>query len=173
MVFEKFKKAQIRDAKRGLAANKKKDTGSLGRSLKGVVKKFAFRGAGGKFTGGTTMPSLDFSFNEYGKYVDEGVKGSKSSTLAPNSRYKYSGNKKAVNVTAIRQWLGRKGLPLSLTYIISKKVYERGLKTTNFWSSPFRKNLSKYVYQYQKAIADDIATNVSNKLMKQMQSKIK
>ena len=170
-ILNKFKKAQVRDSKRGLAKAKLKDTSTLNRSVRGIVKKFAFRGSGGRFTGGTTMPSLDFKYLMYGEFHDKGVKGSKSSQNAPTSPYKYRGGGKTIKQQPIRQWLQRKGLPTSLTYIISKRIYERGLKTTNWWSTPFRKNYSKYMHQYHKAIADDIATNVGNQLIKQLKTK--
>lgn len=167
-VLERFKKAQIRDSKNALKGQKKKDTGSLLNSIKGTVKKFAFRNKG-KFTGGTTLPSLTLQYLDYGKYVDEGVRGSKENR-APNSPYKYTGNFKSTNVKAIRGWLGRKGLPLSLTYIISKRIYERGLKPTKFWNSPFKKNYYKYMNEYTRAIGADIAVNVANQLTKQIKT---
>ena len=163
-ILEAFKKKQIADSKNALKGKGKSNTGKLANSIKGVVKKFAYRQSG-RFTGGTTMPSLDFQYMQYGDYQDKGVKGSKENR-APRSPYKYTGNFKATNINSIRRWLGSKGLPTSLTFVIARSVYQRGLKPSNWWSSPFKKNYRSKMKQYHSAIADDIVVNVANQLVK-------
>lgn len=165
-VFEKFKKKQIADSKNALKGKGHSNTGRLAASIKGAVKKYAFRSSG-RFTGGTTLPSLEFQYLQYGDYQDEGVKGSKINR-APKSQYKYTGNFKATNINSIRKWLGTKGLPTSLTFIISRSIYEKGLKPTNWWSSPFKKNYKRYMDKYTSALGNDIAVNVANQLTKKL-----
>lgn len=163
-----FRKFMLLRAKT-ILRQKKKGRTNLAESLKGVVKKRMNRGADGRFTGGSSLPSLEFSMNSYGKYVDEGVQGVES-TKAPMSPYRFTGRYRTVNRKAISEWLARKGKPQSLTYVIARSIYKKGIKPTHFWNSPFKKAFPRYVKKYHKAVADDIAVNIANQITKALKN---
>ena len=50
----------------------------LQKSIKGKISQKLFRDSKGRFTGGGEQPMLTFSFNAYGEFVDQGVKGTDS-----------------------------------------------------------------------------------------------
>ena len=176
-VLLKFSKYVVRSAKANLGKEGHKASGKLRRSIKGTVKKTANRDLKGKFTGGSSMPSLDFEMKEYGKYIDLGVRG-KSSNYTTNalSPFKFGryGDKKAVPVAPIKAWCRQKGLPVKAAYAIAKSVYQKGIKRSMFFSKPFEKRYKPTMRLYHAAIADDMATNIANQLEKKLrQNKLK
>lgn len=142
--------------------------GALLQSIKGKVNKKMNRGISGRFAGGANMPSLTVSMLDYGKFVDEGVKGSKDNKVSGKAPYKFSGNSKTVPVDNIKKWCNKRGLSEKLAYIIAKSVYEKGIKRSEFFIRPFEKRFPKLVDDYAHAISLDIAHNFAN----QIQNKI-
>ncbi len=105
---------------------------------------------------------LDFLMEDYGTFVDKGVKGKTSTypeTQSALSKYQYgSGNfPKGGLRDGIRGWLKKKRFQFrdkkgrfmsyeSMTYLISRSIYNKGLKANLFFTRPFElglKNLSK------------------------------
>jgi hypothetical protein len=172
-VLEKYKKYVVLAAKRNLSG-KHKGSGSLSRSIKGYIDKKFNRNIAGKFTGGSTLPSLTFEFNEYGEFLDQGVKGSRSNYVAnAASPYKFGRNmdKKSVPVRPIKKWLASKGLNQKLAYAIAKSIYQKGIKRTLFFSKPFEKRYKPMVRAYHSAVADDMAKNIANQLAKKLKQR--
>lgn len=146
-----------------------KGTGSLYKSIKGKVTSRMNRGLKGRFTGGTTLPSLEFTMNSYGKFLDEGVRGSKSNYLANrDTKNKFRGGKKSVPTGPIKKWLKSKGLSEKLAFVIGRSIYQKGIKQTKFFTKPLEKRNKIYMKLYHKAIADDIANNFANQIAKQL-----
>ncbi len=144
-------------------------SGALYRSIKGKVSSRMNRGLKGRFTGGSEMPSLEFEMAIHGKFLDEGVKGSKSNYLENrDSKNKFRSGKKSVPLKPIRSWLKRKGLSEKLAFVIGRSIYQKGIKATKFFTKPLEKRNAIYMKSYNKAVADDIANNFANQIAKQL-----
>lgn len=109
--------------------------------------------------------SLSFYMLEYGAFVDEGVQGKKSSSKAPNSPFKFGTGNSPVRTAGgmqgiILAWIKRKGIKgrdkgytdkngkvhkgtgrfishKSLSFLITRSIYNTGLKPTLFFTKPF------------------------------------
>ena len=157
-VFNLFGKKVVDTAKGILKAKGKNASGKLADSLSydlhvypSGALELSFKGAG------------------YAKFVDKGVKGSKSSAKAPSSPYKFTGNKKTVNIGAIDKWVVRKGLKAarnekgkfikrkSLVGAIARSIYLYGIEPTNFFTGAVDKNIKTLPPQIAKAYANDAA----------------
>lgn len=91
--------------------------------------------------------SLSFLMEDYGTFIDKGVKGRDSSTKAPNSPYQYK-NKMPL-IKALDGWVIKKGLKgirnkkgqfisrESIKFAIAKSIQLTGIETTNFFTKPF------------------------------------
>ena len=136
--LENFRRQVVKEARKN--AQKQSASGQLAKSLtsKLNVSKNSF--------------SLEFLMNEYGNYQDKGVRGAKSSAKAPNSPYKYTN--KMPNPKVFDKWVIRKGIAprtkkgafmsrKSLTFLIARSVFEKGIKPTLFFTKPFEKNFKK------------------------------
>jgi len=172
-VLEKFKKYVVRASKANLLRGKggrfSGKAGALHKSIKGTISKKFNRSLKGRFTGGTQMPSLSFSMLDYGKFVDEGVKGSKSSYIKNSkSPYKFSGSKKSVPVEPIKNWCNKRGISDKLAFVIARSIYEKGIERTEFFLKPFESRMDGMLHKYHSAIADDIADNFANQLRKKL-----
>jgi len=103
---------------------------------------------------------LDFFFEDYGNYVDKGVRGVNSTyseTRAAMSPFQYgSGTGPKGGLTkGIDKWLrqkkfrwrdklGRYVSYKSMRYLIVQKIYFQGLKASLFFTKPFEAGLNKY-----------------------------
>lgn len=175
-VLDKFRRYVVQQSKSNLTKGKHKPSGSLYGSINGYVSKKFNRDLKGRFTGGTTMPSLTFEMNDYGKFLDEGVKGSKSNYIKNiSSPYEFgrNGDKKSVPVEPIRKWVKQRGLKAGSEYAIAKSIYQKGIERTGFFSKPFAKRFKITKKLYHKAIADDIAANFANQMQRSIQNKLK
>ena len=88
---------------------------------------------------------------DYGIFVDKGVKGVSSSSKAPNSPFKFgSGSGRAGGLTrGIDGWVKRKRIQFKergtgkfmsydqTSYLIRNSIWNKGLETTNFFERPF------------------------------------
>ena len=154
----------ITQSKRNLTRIKMRNS-SLYKSLRGIVMNQ--RNLLGQFSSG--MPQLTFYMNDYGKFVDEGVHGSKSSYIANrDSKNKFKGGKKSVPLGPIRKWCKQKGISTKLAFVIGRSIYEKGIKASQFFTKPLEKRDKSFKAQYHQAIADDIATNFANKIQKKL-----
>jgi len=96
-VLDTFGRKVVQTARGILNAKGKNASGDLGSSLGYFIKVYP-------------SGAVDMSFvaEGYAKFVDKGVKGSKSSAKAPNSPYKYSNKQPPSGV--IDKWAVRKGI---------------------------------------------------------------
>ena len=116
---------------------------------------------GGKNTSGELYDSLKYNINvsknsfqldilmsDYGKFIDKGVKGSKSSQKAPNSPFKYTNKMPPARVFS--KWIVKKGFAprndkgqfqtrKSLQFAIARSIFLTGIKTSNFITTPFER----------------------------------
>lgn len=175
-VLDSFKRYVVQQSKSNLTKGNHNASSALYGSIKGYINKRQKRSLAGKFTGGSSMPSLSFEMNGYGEFLDKGVQGSKSNYIENrNTPYKFgrNGDKKSVPVEPIRKWVQSKGLDAGSEYAIAKSVYQKGIKRTSFFSKPFNKRFTSTMNSYHRAIADDIANNIANQLAKQLRQKNK
>jgi hypothetical protein len=115
---------------------------------------------------------LDFLMEDYGTFVDKGVKGKTSTypeTSAALSQFQYgSGNfPKGGLRDGIKgwlekkrfQWRDKKGKFMSydtMTYLISRSIYNKGLKANLFFTTPFELGLQNLPKQLTDAFSLDI-----------------
>lgn len=115
---------------------------------------------------------LDFLMEDYGTFVDKGVRGKTSTypeTSAALSQFQYgSGNFPKGGLTeGIKgwlekkrfQWRDKKGKFMSydtMTYLISRSIYNKGLKANLFFTTPFELGLQKLPKQLTDAFSLDI-----------------
>ena len=150
--LERFRDFVINEAKKNLNSLKKNDSKGLYQSLKGNVK---------------AMPNsfyMDFEMNDYGKFQDKGVKGKDPSKVsknarikgqqAPNSPYKFGSGSAAgqwgMFVSNIQKWAQKRNIRLrddkgkykkggysTKAQIIAGNIYNRGIKPSLFFTTPF------------------------------------
>ena len=115
---------------------------------------------------------LDFQMEDYGTFVDKGVRGKTSTypeTSAALSQFQYgSGNfPKGGLRDGIKgwlekkrfQWRDKKGKFMSydtMTYLISRSIYNKGLKANLFFTTPFEAGLKNLPKQLTDAFSLDI-----------------
>ncbi len=115
---------------------------------------------------------LDILMDEYGEFVDQGVKGANPNLVkdgeqkAPNSPYKYTNKKPPVNF--IRQWAKQRNFRLrdekgrfkkgnyeAIGYILQKSIFAQGMKPTFFLTKPFEQAFKRLPKEMEKAFAKD------------------
>lgn len=142
-ILNTFAKTVIRNAKRNLQRKGKNATRDLSSSLDYEldVNKNSF--------------SLQFFMLEYGAFVDEGVRGKKSSKKAPQSPFRFKS--KMPPREPIRKWLKVKGIrgrdkqgrfikQDSTAFLIQRSIRDYGMKPSLFFTKPFQnafKNLDE------------------------------
>jgi hypothetical protein len=115
---------------------------------------------------------LDFLMEDYGTFVDKGVRGKTSTypeTKAALSQFQYgSGNFPKYGLRdGIKgwlekkrfQWRDKKGKFMSydtMTYLISRSIYNKGLKANLFFTTPFEAGLQNLPKQLTDAFSLDI-----------------
>ena len=120
---------------------------------------------------------VDFLMEDYGIFVDKGVKGKTSTypeTQAALSQFQYGSGTgiKGGLTRGIRQWLGKKKFQWkdkktgrfmsyeSMTYIIARSIYNKGLKANLFFTRPFEKGLEKLPQELYNAFVDDVDSTI-------------
>jgi hypothetical protein len=115
---------------------------------------------------------------EYGAFVDEGVQGKRSSAKAPQSPFRFgsgSGRKGGLR-EAISKWIERKGIQgrdnqgrfisnKSLTTLISRSIYNKGIAPSMFFTKPFEnafKNLPDEIIQKFNLDIDELIESSLN-----------
>jgi len=137
--------------------NLKSDTGYLGNSL-----DYEFK---------VSKRSFQFAFfmEEYGLFVDKGVKGTVSSSKAPNSPYKFgTGSGRPGGLTdGINGWVKRKRFQFrkpdgkfmsyeSTAFTIIRNIWRTGQEPTNFFTTPFEREFDKLPDEVVEAYALDM-----------------
>ena len=115
---------------------------------------------------------LDFLMEDYGTFVDKGVRGKTSTypeTSAALSQFQYgSGNFPKGGLTeGINEWMKKKRFQWrdkrgrfmsyeSMSYIIARSIYNKGLKANLFFTTPFELGLQNLPKQLTDAFSLDI-----------------
>ena len=119
---------------------------------------------------------LEFLMEDYGAFVDKGVKGKTSTypeTSSALSKFQYgSGTGPKGGLTkGIRKWLQKKRFQFrdkkgrfmsyeSMTYLISRSIYNKGLKANLFFTKPFEAGIKRLPDELIKGFALDIEDNI-------------
>ena len=164
-VLEKYAKYVIQQSRSNLT-KAGKGRGNLSKSLEYFIQD----------------TRVTFKSEEYGVFVDKGVKGKDPSKVspnakikgqqAPNSKYRFGSGKsnktfkdfarnmsvwaKSKNIR-FRDEKGRfaKGAYKSLGYVIASNIYNRGIRPTMFFTKPFEAGIVKYSDEMIEAIFND------------------
>lgn len=155
-----FAKGVIMQSRRNLTTSGTKDSGSLHKSLEYEleVHKNSF--------------SLAFLMEDYGKFVDQGVRGKFSASKAPKSPYRFgtgSGRKGGLT-KAINKWVRSKGIQFrdrktgrfidydGTAFVIARSIYRTGIKPSLFFTKPFENAFKRLpdelVEQYGLSVDD-------------------
>ena len=140
--LNQFAKKVIRNAKNRL--RKKRASGDLAASL------------GYDLDTHKNSFSLQFFMLDYGAFVDEGVRGKKSSARAPKSPFRFKGRSSNGQFEkTIAKWIKQKGIKgrdkktgrfitdKSLNFLIRRSVINNGIKPSLFFTKPFEHAFSK------------------------------
>jgi hypothetical protein len=160
--IKRFRDYVIQQSRSNLTKGGKNSSKSLYNSLKGEIvtdKGFTIVG---------------FKMDDYGTFVDLGVKGKTSSLKAPNSPYQFgSGTGKKGGLTkGINKWVKQKGFQFrdkrgrfmsydSTAYLITRSIFHKGIKPSLFFTKPFEAGYKKYIdIDLVKAFGQDVETMV-------------
>ena len=107
---------------------------------------------------------LSIGMDEYGKFQDKGVSGTKKKYNTP---YKYTNKMPPPKVFS--QWVVRKGLEgtrdkktgkflsrKSLQYAVAKNIFKYGIKPTMFFTKPFETGFANLPEELQGAFSIDV-----------------
>lgn len=120
---------------------------------------------------------LDFLMEDYGPFVDKGVKGLTSTypeTASALSKFQYgsgTGPKNGLR-DGIKKWVAEKRFQFrdkktgrfmsyeSTAYIIARSIYNKGLKANLFFTQPFELGMKNLTKQLQDAFSLDIENGI-------------
>jgi len=146
-LLDDFKDNVVREARKNV-----KSKGALKNSIKGFVKE------------SPNSIQISFEMESYGPFVDQGVKGNKSSNKGnrqSESPYKFGTNSSLIGKAKggmsgiMTKWVKQKGFQWkdkktgrfmsykSMGYIIARSIYSKGLKPSLFFTKPFEKYFKK------------------------------
>lgn len=129
---------------------------------------------------------IGFSMDGYGQFVDQGVKGKSSSTKAPNSPFQFGkswGKKQGGLSKSILSWVKARGIQFrekegkgvkgqflshrQTAFLITRSIYHKGIKPSNFFSRPLELGFKKYVEtDLMKAFGEDVDIMIQHNLIK-------
>jgi len=148
--LEKYAKYVIQQARSNLTKGKQNASKELYNSLSYKVQK----------------KSVLFDMPVYGAFQDEGVKGTKSNYIV-NKNTDYSFRDKMPPAKPFEKWIKQKGIQgrdkktgrfisrQSLSYIIARSIYNKGIRATMFFTKPFEAGLDKYSDEIVFGFIDD------------------
>ena len=153
------------DSSRNNLTNDKKGGGDLFNSIKYTYEK------------SEDMFLLDFLMEDYGPFVDRGVKGLTSTypeTASAMSKFQYgsgTGPKNGLR-DGIKKWVAEKRFQFSdkktgrfmsyesTAYIIARSIYNKGLKANLFFTQPFELGMRNLRKELQSAFSLDIENGI-------------
>lgn len=169
--------------------NKNSSSGNLANSLTSKIEDKA-----------SNNPKLAFYAEDYGKFVDEGVQGNDPQAMpqgslsrynkAPMSPYRFgSGNYSGSGGlrSAIDKWVVQKGIPnvrdekgrfikrKSMVYLISRSIWNTGVKPTYFFTNALDSEIKginrKLTFAYLKDLRNGLEKNAKQKGLTYKRSK--
>lgn len=150
--LDDFKKYVIQQARTNLTKGKKNVDKKLYNSLQGFLDESpaGFR--------------LYFEMEDYGMFQDKGVSGKKNKYDTP-----FSYKNKRPPIGPLAQWAKKKNIRLrdeqgrfkkgnynTIGFLISKSIFEKGLKPSLFFTKPFERAIKRLPEDLQDAFGEDI-----------------
>ena len=144
-------------------------SGKLKDSLDYLIETKQNRNTKGQFQSGFNF-NLSFLMEDYGKFIDEGVSGTKYKV--PNgSRFGF--DTKMPPKGSIRRWMAQKKVKARdlktksfvkqteanvdrAAFLISRSIKQRGIPKSEFFQAPFRLEFSKLPEEVLKAVSMDV-----------------
>ena len=142
--LEKYSKYVIQQSRANLTRKGNKASGKLYQSLGYQIK----------------APKVKFESLEYGTYLDKGVRGAKSyyadeATSGSPFKYKHHPSSDGPFAKSLSKWIKQKGIRgrdkkgrfitnQSLSYLIARSIYKKGIRATMFFTKPFERGLDLY-----------------------------
>ena len=134
----------------------------LTKGRKNVSKKL-YNSLGYKINATQDSISVIFEMEDYGKFQDQGVSGTKKKYNTPFSFKSKMPPSKAFsqfvvrkNIKGSRDEKGRFVSRKSLQYLIARSVYMRGIKPSMFFTKPFNQAFDKLPPELQEKFGIDI-----------------
>jgi hypothetical protein len=162
-VLRRFRDYVIQQSRSNLSKSDKNVSKELYNSLKGeIITENNFSIVG-------------FSMAEYGQFQDQGVRGKTSSAKAPNSPFRFGtgSGKKGGLTKSIDKWVRARGFQFrdkksgkfmsyeQTGYLISRSIFQKGIKPSLFFTKPFEAGYKKYIdTDLFKAFGQDLDTIV-------------
>ena len=165
--IKRFRDYVIQQSRSNLTKTNHNNTKGLYNSIKGEIVS----------DNGFTI--VGFSMDDYGMFVDKGVKGKSSSLKAPNSPFKFgSGTGRKGGLTqGINKWVKQKRFQFrdrktgkfmsyeSTAYLITRSIFHNGIKPSLFFTKPFEAGYKKYIdVDLIKAFGQDVDTIIDYNL---------
>ena len=166
-VLKRFRDYVIQQSRSNLSKSSKNVSKELYNSLKGEIVTE------------NDYSIVGFSMADYGMFQDKGVRGASSSAKAPNSPFRFgSGTGKKGGLTKnILQWVRAKGFQFrdkksgkfmsyqQTGYLISRSIFQKGIKPSLFFTKPFEAGYKKYIdTDLMKAFGQDVDTMIDYNL---------
>jgi len=168
-LIKRYRDYVIQQSRSNLSKSRKNNTKELYNSIKGEI------------VSERDYSIVGFKMANYGMFQDQGVKGKSSSAKAPNSPFKFgskSGPKGGLT-NGIERWVKQKGIQFrdkksgkfisyqSTAFIITRSIYQTGLRPSLFFTKPFEAGKKKYIDgEIGQAFAMDIDYIVDYELKK-------
>ena len=152
--LEKYAKYVIQQSRSNLTKKGNKASGDLYKSLGYNVNE----------------DNITFTSENYGPFQDQGVRGKNAYySASANSPFRFgTGTGRKGGLTqGIAKWIKQKGIKgrdkktgrfitdKSLTFLISRSIYDKGLRATLFFTKPFEAGLVKYGDEIAAAFIED------------------
>lgn len=153
--LEKYAKYVIKESRANLTRKGQKSSGKLYQSL-----GYKIQGSKIKFEG-----------EEYGLYQDQGVRGAESyyadkATSGSPFKYKQHPSSDGPFVKSLSKWIKQKGIRgrdkkgrfitnQSLSYLIARSIYKKGIRATLFFTKPFERGQELYGEEWAAAFVED------------------
>lgn len=144
-LVKKYRDYVVQQSRSNLTKNNHNNTKSLYNSIKGEIvteDNYAIVG---------------FRMNDYGQFLDQGVKGKTSGNKAPNSIFKFTKGGSGGLTQGINKWVKQRGIQFrdkktgkflsydSTAFLITRSIWNKGLESTLFFTKPFNAGYKKYI----------------------------
>jgi len=149
-VLNNFKKFVIQQSRSRLTKGRKNVNGKLYESIDGEVKV------------NPNSFSLSFYMEDYGVFQDKGVSGTKKKYNTP-----FSYTTKMPPRKTLEQWISKRGFQFrddkgrfisykSMSFLIQRSIFEKGIKPSLFFTKPFEQGFKKLPDEVLEAYGLDI-----------------